>query len=95
MGARVTTAGDLGPMANYLTEQIEIMRNEFLAIVKRTGEICTATCPEIPEVIGEGRTRMGALVALRVAVVQLLDQRRADATRHAPPDAVLETICIE
>jgi len=72
-----------------------MMRNEFLAIVERTGEKCTATCPEIPEVIGEGRTRMGALVALRIAVVQLLDQRRDDATRNAAPNAAFETISIE
>jgi len=74
---------------------MEIMRNEFMAVVRRTGDVHTAHCPEIPEAKGEGRTKMGALVALRVAVVQILDERRENAARTAPANAVLETIHVE
>ena len=74
---------------------MEIMCNEFMAVVERTAGTFTATCPEIPEAKGEGRTKMGALVALRVAVIQLLDERRDQAVRNVPADAVLDSIRIE
>jgi hypothetical protein len=73
---------------------LEIMRNEFMAVVERAGGKHIAHCPEIPEAKGEGRTKMGALVALRVAVVQILDDRRERAVRCASQEAMFETITI-
>ena len=85
----------MGLTTKCLRALMEIMRNEFMAVVRRTDDTYTAVCPEVPEALGEGRTKLGALVALRVAVVQILDERRATATRNAPADAMLEVICLE
>ena len=85
----------MGPTTDCHRALMEIMRNEFMAVVKRAGDMHTAICPEIPEAKGEGRTKMGALVALRVAVVEILDARRQSVARELLAGAELDTIHIE
>ena len=85
----------MGQTSNFFRELVLVMRNEFMAVVERAEGKFTAFCPELPGIGGEGRTKMGSLVALRVAVVQLLDDRRESAVRSAAPGAVFETISVE
>jgi len=68
---------------------------ELMVVVERARGKYTTYCPEIPEVQGEGRTKIRALAALREAVVQLLDTRRETAIHSASLDAVFEMIRIE
>jgi hypothetical protein len=84
--------------ANH-AEQIEelsvIMHNTFMAVVEQVEGQYTAFCPEIPEAVVESRTKIGALAVLRVAIVQILDERRERAIDGATPNAIFETIIIE
>ena len=66
-----------------------------MAVVEQVEGKYIAYCPEIPEARVEGRTKMESLVSLRVAVVQILDERRGRAIDNASPNAVFETITVE
>jgi hypothetical protein len=72
----------------------DIKHNKFMAVVEQVEGKYTAYCPEIPEAKVEGRTKTEVLVALRVAVVQILDERRGRAIDSASPNAVFDTISI-
>ena len=78
-----------------LVEDIEIMRNEFVAVVESLDGDTIAWCPEIPEARGKGRTKIAALADLQYVVSQILAQRRDEAIQRAPEGAVIETICID
>jgi hypothetical protein len=71
------------------------MHNRFMAVIQLAEGIYTAYCPEISETRVEGRTKLETLAALRVKVVQILDDRCATAIANASPSAMFETICIE
>jgi predicted RNase H-like HicB family nuclease len=71
------------------------MRNEFTAIIERDGEWYIAYSPEIPGANGQGKTREEALESLREAIALILEDRREDALRGAPPDASRETVTLE
>ena len=70
------------------------MRNEFTAIIERDGEWFIAYCPEIPGANGQGKTKEEARANLAEAIALVLEDRRADALRGAPPDALQETVTI-
>jgi predicted RNase H-like HicB family nuclease len=69
------------------------MHNEFTAIIE-DGEWFIAFCPEIPGANGQGRTREEARRNLGEAIALILDDRREDALRGVPPDAIRETVSI-
>jgi predicted RNase H-like HicB family nuclease len=71
------------------------MRNEFTAIVERDGDWLIAYCPEIPGANGQGRTKEEALGSLADAIALILEDRREDALRGIPPDAVREMVTVE
>lgn len=70
------------------------MRNEFTAIIERDGEWHIAYCPEIPGANGQGRTKEEARASLADAIALILEDRREDGLRGAPPDAMRETVVI-
>jgi predicted RNase H-like HicB family nuclease len=70
------------------------MHNEFTAIIEQDGEWFIAFCPEIPGANGQGRTREEARRNLGEAIALILDDRREDALRGVPPDAIRETVSI-
>jgi hypothetical protein len=70
------------------------MHNTFMAVVERVGDNHIAYCAEIPEAKVESRTMIGALAALRVAVVQIIDERRERAVDNATPNTLFETITL-
>ena len=70
------------------------MTNEFTAVVERDGEWFIAYCAEIPGANGQGRTKEEALESLRGAVSLVLEDRREDALRGLPPDAVKEKVTV-
>ncbi len=71
------------------------MRNEFTAIVERDGEWFIAYCPEIPGANGQGRTREECIADLAEAIELILEDRREDALRGIPKDAIRETVVLE
>jgi predicted RNase H-like HicB family nuclease len=70
------------------------MRNEFTAIIEREGEWFIAYCPEIPGANGLGKSKDECLDSLRDAIELILEDRREDALRGVPADAVRETVLV-
>jgi predicted RNase H-like HicB family nuclease len=71
------------------------MRNEFMAVFERDGEWIVAYCPEIPGANGQGRTKEEARTSLAEAISLVLQDRRDDGLRGAPPDAERETVIVQ
>ena len=71
------------------------MKNEFTAIIERNGEWYVAYCPEIPGANGQGRTKDEARENLADAIELILTDRREDALRGVPPDAIRETVTVK
>lgn len=71
------------------------MANEFTAIIERDGDWYIAYCPEIPGANGQGKTKKQARESLAEAIKLILEDRREDALRGVPPEAIRETITIK
>ena len=71
------------------------MPNEFNAIIERDGEWFIAYCPEIPGANGQGRTKEESLESLSDAITLILEDRREDALRGLPEDAIREVVNIK
>lgn len=70
------------------------MRNEFTAVIERDGEWFIAYCPEIPGANGQGSTEDECIKSLSDAIALILQDRREDALRGVPADAVRHQIVI-
>jgi predicted RNase H-like HicB family nuclease len=70
------------------------MRNEFTAIVERDGDWFIAYCPEIPGANGQGNSIPESLHSLAEAIALILEDRRQDALRGIPADAVREVVVV-
>lgn len=70
------------------------MRNEFTAVIERDEEWFIAYCPEISGANGQGLTREECVANLGDAIELILEDRREDALRGLPEDAVREVISI-
>jgi len=70
------------------------MHNEFTAIVEQDGEWFMAYCPEIPGANGQGRTKQECLSNLSRAIDLILEDRRRDALRGLPSDAIKEVVAV-
>jgi len=70
------------------------MRNEFTAVIERDGEWFIAWSPEIPGANGQGRSIEECRQSLRDAIRLILDDRREDAMRGIPIEALRETLTI-
>jgi predicted RNase H-like HicB family nuclease len=70
------------------------MHNEFTAIIEQDGDWFVAFCPEIPGANGQGRTRDEARSNLSEAIALILQDRREDALRGVPSDAIRDTVSV-
>ena len=70
------------------------MHNEFTAIIEQDNEWIIAYCPEIPGANGQGKTQDEARASLAEAIALILEDRREDALRGTPPDAIRDTVTI-
>ena len=70
------------------------MHNEFTAVIERDEEWFIAYCPEIPGANGQGLTREECVANLAEAIELILEDRREDALRGLPDDAVREVVSI-
>ncbi len=71
------------------------MRNEFTAIIERDGDWYIAYCPEIPGANGQGRTIPESLHSLAEAISLILEDRRQDALRGMPAEAIREVVVVQ
>jgi predicted RNase H-like HicB family nuclease len=68
--------------------------NQFTAVVERDGDWFIAFCPELPGANGQGSTKEECLDNLKEAIALILLDRREDALRGVPEDAVQEIITV-
>ena len=68
------------------------MHNEFTAVIEQDGDWYIGYCPEIPEANGQGHTIEECRQNLTEAVVLVLEDRREDALRGVPEDAIREVL---
>ena len=71
------------------------MHNEFTAIFEKDGDWYIAYCPEVPGANGQGRTKEECRKNLAEAISLILEDRREDALRGAPQDAIREVVIVE
>lgn len=70
------------------------MFNEFNAIIERDGKWFIAYCSEIPGANGQGRTKKECLENLAEAIRLILEDRRQDALRGIPSEAMQEVVTV-
>jgi predicted RNase H-like HicB family nuclease len=96
MALRIWAALILGKIAIPLfRSETSPMSGEFTAIIERDGDWYIAYCAEIPGANGQGRTKEEARESLVQAIKLVLEDRRADALRGLPSEAVRETVTVK
>ena len=78
-----------------VVEGVSDMRNEFTAITEQDGEWYITYCLEIPGANGQGRSKDEARENLAAAIALILEDRREEALRGVPPDAIREMVVVE
>lgn len=70
------------------------MHHEFSAVYERDGDWHVGYCLEVPGANGQGKTLDECRESLREAIQLILEDRRQDALRGIPTDALQETLVI-
>jgi predicted RNase H-like HicB family nuclease len=70
------------------------LHNEFTAIIERDGKWHIGYCPEIPGANGQGETVEECKKNLADAIALILQDRREDAQRGLPADAVQDVVSL-
>ena len=70
------------------------MSSEFTAIIEQDDDWYIAYCPEIPGANGQGRTLEECRASLAEAIALILQDRREDALRGIPAEAIRETVVV-
>jgi predicted RNase H-like HicB family nuclease len=71
------------------------MHNEFTGIFERDGEWFIGYCPEIPGANGQGGTLEECKESLTDAIGLILADRREDALRGVPEEAIKQTLVVK
>ena len=71
------------------------MRNEFTAIIEKDSDWYIAYCPEVPGANGQGRTIEESRESLAEAIALILEDRREDALRGLPADAIRDVVIVQ
>jgi predicted RNase H-like HicB family nuclease len=71
------------------------MYNEFTAVIEQDGEWYIAYCPEVPGANGQGRTVEECRESLREAIALILEDRRDDAMRGLPENAIKDVVVVK
>ncbi len=72
-----------------------MMHNEFSAIIEQDEGWYIASCPEIPGANGQGRSSEECLKSLAAAIALILEDRREDAFRAAPQNALRQVVIVQ
>ena len=78
----------LGPKRVYTFS----MQNEFTAVIEQDGDWFVGFCPEIPEANGQGKSVEECRENLSQAIALVLKDRREDALRGVPPEAIRDVV---
>jgi len=70
------------------------MKNEFTSIIERDEDGYIGYCAEIPGANGQGETVEECLQNLGEAIALILEDRRNDALRSVPEDAIQGTVSL-
>ncbi len=70
------------------------MRNEFTAIIEKDGKWYVGYCPEVPGANGQGRTPASCRKSLSQAIALILEDRRKDARKSIPKEALQEIVVV-
>jgi predicted RNase H-like HicB family nuclease len=71
------------------------MKSEFTAIIEKAEEGgFWGTCPEIPGANGQGETLEEVKASLAAAIELILEDRREDAFRGLPDDAIRDVVVV-
>jgi len=70
------------------------MPDEFTAMIEQVGEWFVASCPEVPEANGQGRTREAARASLGEAIRLILEDRREEGLGRISADFPEETVVV-
>jgi predicted RNase H-like HicB family nuclease len=70
------------------------MHNEFTAVFERDGDWYIGYCPEIPGANGQGISMDECRKSLAAAIALILEDRRQDALKGIPSDAVKEVVVV-
>lgn len=70
------------------------MHNEFTAIIEKDGDWYIAYCPEVPGANGQGKTIEECKASLAEAISLILEDRRENAMRGLPEEAIREVVAI-
>jgi predicted RNase H-like HicB family nuclease len=70
------------------------MKNEFTAIIERDGRWYIGYCPEVPGANGQGRTLTLCRENLADSIALILEDRRKDALRAIPKDAIRDIVVV-
>ena len=70
------------------------MKNRFTAIIEKDDKWYIAYCPEIPGANGQGKTVAEAKESLAEAIALILEDRRQDALRGLPEDAIRDEVLV-
>lgn len=71
------------------------MRAQFTAVFEKGEKYYIGYCPEVPGANGQGETLEECRESLKEAIRLILEDRREDALRGVPSDAIRETVTIE
>ncbi len=70
------------------------MHNEFIAVIEKEEDWYIAYCPEIPGANGQGKTIEECKQNLVAAISLILEDRREDALRGVPEDAIRDVVAV-
>jgi predicted RNase H-like HicB family nuclease len=70
------------------------MHNEFTAVIEKDGEWYIAYCPEVPGANGQGYSIDECRQNLAEAIALILEDRREDALRGVPADAITDVVVV-
>ena len=70
------------------------MQSEFTAIIEEDDGWFIAYCPEFPGANGQGRTIEECRQNLAAAIELILEDRREDAFRGIPPEAIRDSVIV-
>ncbi len=70
------------------------MKNKFTAIIEKDGVWFISYCPEIPDANGQGKTVEEAKESLAAAIALILEDRREDALRGLPEEAIHDEVLV-
>jgi predicted RNase H-like HicB family nuclease len=71
------------------------MHNEFTAIIEQDEQWYIAYCPEIPGANGQGKTIAECKENLTAAISLIIQDRREDAMRGVPDDAIRDFVTVK